>query len=53
MKKSKQWQKPEVEVMKERKTKKYVESSRSIEVRYNLGIGPIPTPTPAAMPDIV
>ncbi|MFZ1981697.1 MAG: hypothetical protein WAU61_10355 [Smithella sp.] len=42
MKKSKQWQKPEADVMKPRKTKKTVGSSRKVEVRYSLGIGPVP-----------
>ena len=44
MKKSKQWQKPEAGIMKQRKTKKSIESSRNRDVRYSLGIGPIPVP---------
>jgi len=44
MKKIKQWQKPEADVMKPRKIKKSVGSSKKVEVRYSLGIGPVPAP---------
>jgi len=48
MKKIKQWQKPEADVMKSGKTKKSIGSSRKVEVRYSLGIGPVPTPSTMA-----
>ena len=48
MKKDKQWQKPDLGVMKQRNVKKVIASSRKGQVRYNTGIGPVPPlPTPS------
>ncbi|HUN55251.1 MAG TPA: hypothetical protein VMU29_08860 [Smithella sp.] len=44
MKKGKQWQKPEAGVMKQNNIKKAAGSLRNVEVRYSLGIGPVPVP---------
>ena len=56
MKKDKQWQKPDLSVMKQRDSKKVIGSSRNGNVRYSTGIGPTPpapTPVPPGFPDLV
>jgi hypothetical protein len=42
MKKDKQWQKPNLGVMKQRNAKKVIGSSSKGNVRYSKGIGPTP-----------
>jgi hypothetical protein len=57
MNKDKQWQQPDITVMKQRNTNKVIASSRKGQVRYSTGIGPTPpaptpTPEPPAYPDL-
>ena len=42
MKKTKQWQKPDLSAVKERDAKKVIGSSRKGVIRYSTGIGPTP-----------
>jgi hypothetical protein len=44
MKKDKQWQQPDLSVMKQRDTKKVIGSSRKEHVRYRTGPTPLPPP---------
>lgn len=56
MKQDKQWQKPDLSVMKQRNAKKVIGSSSKGNVRYSTGIGPTPpapTPVPPGYPDLV
>jgi hypothetical protein len=46
MKKDKQWQQPDLSVMKQRDTKKVIGSSRKENVRYRTGPTPTPLPPP-------
>jgi hypothetical protein len=49
MKKDRQWQKPDLSVIKQRNTKKVIGSSSKGNVRYNTGIGPTPPVPPIKM----
>lgn len=51
MKKNKQWEKPHVEVIESKKTKKAAGSSRNSKLYDCLGIGPFPAPPPPMRPD--
>ncbi len=51
MKKDKQWQKPDVRVMKQRNTNKVIASSLKGQVRYSTGIGPTPPVPPIYYPE--
>jgi hypothetical protein len=56
MKKDKQWQQPDVSVLKQRNTSKIVATSRKGQIRYSTGIGPtppMPTPVPPSYPELV
>jgi len=46
MKRSKQWQKPQVEIVKLKKTKKSASASQSSDVRF--GLGPLSPPSKVA-----
>jgi len=49
MKKANQWQKPQVEVVKRKKTKKSVGASRNGDSRFGLG----PLAPPPYLPDFI
>jgi hypothetical protein len=51
MKKDKQWEKPQADVMKRKSTKKTAGSSKSRDARF--GLGPLAPPTPPYRTDFV